>query len=191
MTRVYFFGCAAVPEDDGAGHFLYGQGHSAAGIRTVYRDESKETPWTVQELDCGLLEGPRQKTRVYSPGEPQTQGMARLVHKDGWTALSLWDRTGDGRGNSNSALLVEGLYSFGQMTALFEKTFPVLWARITGAGPVTSHPSNPRPAPAPAVEIPVRLRAMAKEDPIDRILAMVDTATTGEQVVLVRDAVVR
>ncbi len=156
MNRVYFFGDRSVPGDEHRGHYLYlpVPGRRGAGVGWT-GDPFGATPWTGEELDQGLLLAKEQRGR--SDERDQTQGLARLCHRNGWTALSLWDRTGDPRGGSNSAIVAEGLHDFDTMVKLFAETFPALWARITGAGPVVSHPSNPRPEPAqlrvPALEL--------------------------------------
>lgn len=154
MNRVYFFGDRSIPSYSHCGHFLYepnGRGY----VRGFTGSEDTTTPWKLVELDQGLLVAADQ--RGCTDERDQVQGLARLHHRDGWTALSLWDRTGDRRSGSNSAIVVEGVHGFDAMVALFEQTFPVLWARITGGGAVVSHPSNPRPEPprlrVPAVEV--------------------------------------
>jgi len=61
----------------------------------------------------------------------QVQGHARLTHHNGWTILAFWDRTGDSRGNSNSAFLEQGEHSFDEMVAKAKATFPKIWERFT------------------------------------------------------------
>lgn len=64
------------------------------------------------------------------PAGPQYQGKALLTHKDGWTAIGFWDRTGDSRGNSNSNFFVQGTYTFDEMVKLATAAYPLLWRRF-------------------------------------------------------------
>lgn len=170
--RVYFFGDASGPGYEHRGHYLYEPGYSAAGTRWAVR-EPRVGPWKVETFDTGMLDPMALEHRWR---DDQIQSQARLHHLDGWTALSMWDRTGDPRYACNSTLIAEGTLDFNQMEALFATTFPVLWERINGAAAVTSHPSNPRHAPAPAVVVELPKPVELQGDPLDRILAMVDAA---------------
>ncbi len=81
-----YFGCApgASPV-----HGLYRRG-SNRGIATP---SEYGLPWG-WEIDGGLA--PR----------PEVQFHGALHHKDGWSAVSWWDRRGDSRANSNSAVFI-------------------------------------------------------------------------------------
>lgn len=105
---VYYFGCV-----NGIGHGLY----NSRGHHIHYADGM---PWTVKQLDCGLL----------SASYGQRQGDAALVQTHGWTALSFWDRTVDGRGNSNSAFVARGLFTLEEMKALARAAFPDIFSRL-------------------------------------------------------------
>lgn len=67
---------------------------------------------------------------------PQPLGVTRTQHitaaKDGsvWTVLSMWDRSGDHRLNSNASFLIKGVYSTEAMWALARRDFPKIAARI-------------------------------------------------------------
>jgi hypothetical protein len=54
----------------------------------------------------------------------QIEGLALLHHKDGWTAVAFWDRTGDHRGGSNSVFLAKGEFTFDEMLDLAREAFP-------------------------------------------------------------------
>ena len=60
----------------------------------------------------------------------QPEGKALLHHKEGWTALSFWDRSGDSRYNSNSNFFVRGEYGFDEMLALAKAQFHGIFARM-------------------------------------------------------------
>jgi len=64
------------------------------------------------------------------PDGPQRQGLAKLHHKDGWTAIGFWDRTGDTRGNSNSNFIARGTHTFDEMVKLAAEAYPLLWKRF-------------------------------------------------------------
>lgn len=61
----------------------------------------------------------------------QEQGSASLHHKQGWTALAIWDRTGDHRLNSNSVFFAEGFHDFEAIQSIAAERFTSLWSRIT------------------------------------------------------------
>lgn len=89
-----------------------------------------ETPWGNQ-IDTGLLD----------KKAAQVQGHGVLAKKDGWTALSFWDRSGDGRSGSNAAFIVDGDKSFAEMLAIASEKFPRVLARhkftIVASEPLT------------------------------------------------------
>ena len=105
--KVYYFGCF-----DEVGHYLY-----YPDGRSVY--ERDATPWSWPAIDGSL-----------APEGQQVQGLALLHKKDGWTAIAFWDRTFDSRGNSNSAFLAEGDFTFEEMLELAKKYFPAQVKRI-------------------------------------------------------------
>jgi hypothetical protein len=85
------------------------------------------------ELDgtfCGDpgLEDPRH--RGHWPTDAQPQGLARMHHVRGWTVLAFWDRSGDARSGSNSAIVAEGEHDFETMLALARARFAPMMARI-------------------------------------------------------------
>jgi hypothetical protein len=121
IERVFYFGCYGDP----------GHGFWEPGMHRAYRAEHW-VPWGMK-VDGGLA------PRVTEPGrEPSrrdqecAQGVAALHHKDGWTALSFWDRTGDSRGNSSSTFLVErDSATFDEMLTMAGERFPQIIDRLT------------------------------------------------------------
>ena len=107
--RVYYFGCI-----EHAGHYMWLPGPSSE-----YRGDFLRTnPWGY-EIDGGLC-----------PAGKEVEGQALLHHKDGWTALSFWDRSVDHRGKCNSSFLAEGKHSFDEMLAIAREHFPSVIARF-------------------------------------------------------------
>lgn len=105
--KVFYFGFA------GNGHHMYEPG---GGYHVVV-----QTPWGEHPDGTLCPKG----GKVY-----QEQGKALLHRKDGWTALSFWDRSGDTRYSSNSNFFVRGEYAFGEMLALARAQFPGVFARM-------------------------------------------------------------
>jgi hypothetical protein len=112
---IYYFGCIG-----DVGHYLHNQYGSK-----LYRKENI-SPWQDWELDSKLCPG---YIGPYQSG-PQIQGQANLTHKDGWTALSFWDRSVDGSGGSNSSFLVSKTLDFQEAIKLFKEVYPQIWSRF-------------------------------------------------------------
>jgi len=110
--RAYFFGCIGT-----AGHYMF------SPTRQVW---SHSSPWGAYDIDTREPPAP--------PGE-QTEGPARLHHKDGWTMLSTWDRSVDKRHGSHANFIFEGVLNFDAALARAEETFPSIVARLTN--PIT------------------------------------------------------
>jgi hypothetical protein len=111
--KVFFFGCLKDMDEQHteAGHYLREPGYRQADRRSVI------TPF-------GSLDG------TLCPTGGEQQGLAKLHHKDGWTAMGFWDRTGDTRMGSNSNFIVRGTYTFEEMCKLAQEQYPELWKRI-------------------------------------------------------------
>lgn len=120
MTQdVYYFGAWGAP-----GHYLW----SPSG-RIVLRVHA-QLPWA--SIDGALAGDPTLRRSLgYWSENNQPEGVARLHHLGGWTALAFWDRSGDHRTGSNSVLFARGLHTAAEMAALFEQHFPAVWQRIT------------------------------------------------------------
>lgn len=118
MADVYFFGCWNRP-----GHFLY----DVSG-RMVH---SQRLP---AELQMGKLDSPAFEA---TPTPHQPLGVTRLQHitpREGapavWTALSMWDRSGDTRPGSHSIFLALGVFTEDEMWAIAARDFPEVVKRI-------------------------------------------------------------
>lgn len=103
--RVLYFGCIGQP-----GHFMHGED----GRRDYYA----VTPWG--KTPDGTL----------CPEGKQVEGKALLHHKAGWTAISFWDRSVDGRGGCNSNFFVDRDLSFDEAVAISKERFPRIWSRF-------------------------------------------------------------
>jgi hypothetical protein len=64
------------------------------------------------------------------PKGPEIEGRALIHHKDGWTAMSFWDRSVDHRGKCNSSFLAEGTFTFEEMLAIAREKFPRVVGRF-------------------------------------------------------------
>lgn len=101
--NIYYFGCWKE-----LGHYLWNKhGYTV----------KNQTPW--QDIDAFLC-----------PNGPQIQGVVKIHHKDGWTAMAFWDRSVDKRPGSNSVFIAEGIYTFEEMKNIAEKNFLSIWKRL-------------------------------------------------------------
>lgn len=90
-------------------------------------------PWGDRHVDAFLCPDSTSRENRETPREAQVEGLARLHHKDGWTALAYWDRSGpDKRYGCNSNFVAEGVLSFEQMLALARRHFPHVIDRTKG-----------------------------------------------------------
>ena len=106
--KFYYFGCIGC-----AGHYLWD-----IDERWVATHWKEATPWGY-DLDSKLcIEG------------QQTEGIATLNHKDGWTAISFWDRSVDGRNGCNSTFIAEGTFSFTEMMGFAKQYYPKILDRF-------------------------------------------------------------
>ena len=112
--KVFYFGCYG-----NAGHYMRAPGGSALRSTRAEHDFTISNPWGYN-IDGELC---------VSPERRQVQGVTKVHHKDGWTAISFWDRSVDSRPGSNSALLAEGEHTFEGMMALFNHYFPEVLKR--------------------------------------------------------------
>lgn len=60
----------------------------------------------------------------------QKEGEALVHHKEGWTAISFWDRTVDKRPGCSSTYLIEGTFTFEEMAVLAKEAFPERWGAM-------------------------------------------------------------
>jgi len=107
---IYYFGKLKEP-----GHYLY-----APGGRTVSHSFAvANLPLRYEVLDGGLL-----------PQCDEVQGKQHLSIVNGWTIVSMWDRSGDSRGRSNSSFLAEGVMTREELMQIARHAFPDVVARI-------------------------------------------------------------
>jgi len=115
---IYFFGCWGR-----TGHYLYQPGGTSLIITAL------DMPWGY-EIDGGLCPGKRRGPKAYQLPETQIEGQASLTKKDGWTALSFWDRSMDHRMNCNSNFIAKGYFSFDEIMMLAKQYFPEIMGRF-------------------------------------------------------------
>jgi hypothetical protein len=109
-----YFGCWGR-----SGHYMWTPfGHHANEDRLPRALQSRA-------IDCKYPGGDRKEQPV---------NRARVVVVDGWTVLAFWDRSQDGRGNSNAAFLLEGEHDFARMVFEAERRFPDVFKRIVASG---------------------------------------------------------
>lgn len=102
------------------------------GSPWIVRDEMVVVPWDM--IDCVLCPG----ARVARPGDgkgdvlrkDQREGEYALHHRDGWTALAWWDRSGRNGFWSNSVLLMRGKFSAQEIIAKAHVQFPNVMKRM-------------------------------------------------------------
>lgn len=125
-VRIYFFGVG----NRQAGH------HWLPASR--YRQDADPygptgCPWGDRQVDSILCrQAPRLRAGDYSRAH-EVEGLARLHHKDGWTAIAYWDRSGaDQRSGCNSNFVAEGTFTFDEMMRLARHHFPHIIERTRG-----------------------------------------------------------
>ncbi len=111
-----------------AGHHFHGEGgflhHSAF-------DCCPWQPYGNPGIDCALQPGCvwDKDGHLRSTGN-EIEGQALLHHKDGWTALSFWDRSVDHRGRCNSTYFAEGIFTFDEMVEMAKTRFASRWNKM-------------------------------------------------------------
>lgn len=125
--RALYFGCARGVWHQDVGHGFHEPGGRSLGLGRRGQDIG---PWglKVDSRLQPLAAGGTKEQRPY--GEEAPQGRALLHHKDGWTALAFWDRTGDSRSNSNSTFLFDTTLSFDEALVAAKENFPELFERF-------------------------------------------------------------
>ena len=108
--EMLFFGAVKQP-----GHFLW----RPSGCRAGHAFENA-LPFSYGILDAGLI--PKRAE--------QTEGHAGRSAVNGWTIVSFWDRSVDGRGMSNSAFVYPAEMSFDEMVRLSRIQIPWFWERV-------------------------------------------------------------
>lgn len=117
--RMFYFGPWNEP-----GHYLFHENGT-----TAWR-EATVVPWRRIDgcLQPGCKEDPDGHWR--HRGAPEIEGEAIVHHKDGWTALSFWDRSVDTRGACNSTYFAEGTFTFAEMVEMAKTRFAYRWNKM-------------------------------------------------------------
>jgi hypothetical protein len=115
---MYYFGCVHRP-----GHYFFD-----INLTTIWEDNNL-IPW--KEIDGKLAPHKEGCTEKYHcKCMSSEEGISTIHHKDGWTALSFWDRSVDERPASNSAFFAEGTFTFEKMLELAKTNFPDIVGRF-------------------------------------------------------------
>lgn len=119
--KVLYFGCVRQ-----AGHFMFNE-----SLCHVHPEVAG--PWNPYDhlngIDCQLQPGCWLDNDRWRHGV-EVEGAARLHHRDGWTAMSFWDRSVDKRGGCNSTFFAEGTWSFAEMISIAITHYPDVWRRF-------------------------------------------------------------
>lgn len=113
MNEIYYHGVNLSGE---LGHYLF-----RPGMRSVNQHSLPGNfPCRPDALDGGLL--PQNKDEI--------EGRVSWWRTQGWTILAFWDRSGDSRGNSNSAFVIRGEMFIDDALDLAKEAFPEVFARM-------------------------------------------------------------
>lgn len=120
--EVYHFGVWG----ESPGHFTHGEN----GRRLDYNHVG---PW--HGIDGRLPPGGRYKdvegaAALHYYDVTEAAAGADLSKRVIWTAIAFWDRSGDERGNSNTAFFVARKCSFQEMCDLAKERYPDQWKRL-------------------------------------------------------------
>ena len=126
--RMFYFG----PWDQ-AGHYLHGENGRSIRQGPEIRGSFPWNEWSSEEgigIDCQLQLGCFKQDGHWRHGA-EPEGKALIHHKDGWTALSFWDRSIDTRGACNSTYFAEGTFIFEEMVAMAKARFAERWNKMS------------------------------------------------------------
>ncbi len=122
----YYFGCRRT-----AGHHFV----DAWGNSPPYTETAHRLPF--DKIDGGLV--------PHGNGNGE-EGLARLIRRDGWTAIAFCDRSIDTRGNSNAAFFFHAVLSFDEIVEAARETFP--WKTFPFAIVLDEETSDPAEVPS-------------------------------------------
>lgn len=108
-----------------SGHFF----HSEDGISSS-KHKYGDVPWTAGEIDGPMQPGQVMWRDHLVQRGPRVEGHSLLHHKDGWTAISMWDSSVDTRPGSSSTYIAKGTFTFEQMVELAKARFAERWGRM-------------------------------------------------------------
>lgn len=117
-----------------------GPGHHVWTPSGMHPRPEMAGPWRPVDLDASSYDT---RERMYGrtvdtgrgfvPVDPEEkQGIWRLTHAPGWTAIGAWDRTCDRRGQCKAVFVAEGEHDLEAMQRIAAEHFPAVWSRITG-----------------------------------------------------------
>lgn len=108
IGKCYYCGCY-----NETGHYLWDErNHKVHYVKGI--------PFRWEILDGGLL----------PPHEPETEGLAEIIHIGSWTIITFWDRSVDKRGGSCSAFVIPAHVWFDEAVAIAKERFPSVWNRF-------------------------------------------------------------
>lgn len=145
--RLFYFGPYKEP-----GHFLFLPG----GARASREDEAL-LPWAW--IDGVLQQNCKIKFMRWATVGQENQGEALLHHRDGWTALSFWDRSVDRRGACNSNFFIDKICSFSEMLTICQQNFTERFLTMGFMVYPAERPNNSALCPAagsPSCHVPAR-----------------------------------
>lgn len=121
------------------GHFFFTEeGYSFSSSKFM------DVPWRAEDIDGKLQPGRVLWRDHWIQRGPSTEGLSLLHHKDGWTALSIWDSSVDTRPGCSSTYIAKGTFTFEQMVELAKTRFAERWNRMKF--PVVLHTPEPEEA---------------------------------------------
>lgn len=119
----------------GSGHcFILPNGWGTVGGYSGSRSETflpqlwRDRPHDLPPMAVGLGRGHSGDRRELAESEPE--GVVRVHQLDGWTALAMWDRSLDPRGNCLSVFFVRGAHTFATGLAAARAAFPTVFGRF-------------------------------------------------------------
>lgn len=109
------------------GHFMFYEN----GRQVPYSLADTICPWSSYDIDGPLQPGaPDPNDRLRRRTRPMKEGEAALHHKDGWTALSIWDFSVDTRHGCNSTYIAQGTFTFEEMVEMAKTRFAERWNKM-------------------------------------------------------------
>lgn len=79
---------------------------------------------------CGVAWPEGYDRGIWRPGFQQPEGRARVVRRDGWTLVCLWDRSADGRHGSHASFALQADLEPAAAMEKARELFPAVFERI-------------------------------------------------------------
>lgn len=109
-----------------SGHFMFDE----RGLEVPYREGETLTAWPYNEIDGTLQPGRVLWRDHWIQQGPMREGDAVVHHKDGWTALAIWDSSVDKRPGCSSTYIAKGTFTFEQMVEMAKARFSERWNKM-------------------------------------------------------------